>query len=111
MEGLLRLVSVYECAIAHVWRAEDNLQESALSFYHVGPTDPTQVLRVGGKHQYPANHLACPHLESFYCVILAMPWAYMVLTASAYQATRSRSRVCIPVSRVLVSWKPHSNEG
>lgn len=30
-------VSVYECAIAHVWRAEDNLQESVLFFYAVGP--------------------------------------------------------------------------
>jgi hypothetical protein len=32
-----------------VWGSEDNFQELVLSFYHVGPRDGTQVVRLGSK--------------------------------------------------------------
>ena len=31
--------------MTHVWRSEDNLQESVSSFYHVSPRGETQVIR------------------------------------------------------------------
>lgn len=45
------------------------MQESALS-HHVGPRDPTQVVKYGLKHFYSVGHLAGPHFnitfDSFY---------------------------------------------
>lgn len=38
-------------------RSEDNLQESILSSYHVGPGDQTQVVGLGFKYLYPMSHL------------------------------------------------------
>lgn len=35
---------------AQVWRSEDNLQESSFSFYHVGPGNQTQVIRLGNEY-------------------------------------------------------------
>lgn len=40
---------------AHMWRPEDNLQESGLSFHPVGPRDQTQSVRLGGKLLYPLS--------------------------------------------------------
>ena len=37
-------------AIMCMWRSEDNLQELALFFHHVGPRDGTQVIKLGSKH-------------------------------------------------------------
>lgn len=33
------------CSMPHILRAENNLQESVSSFYHVGPRDQTHVVR------------------------------------------------------------------
>lgn len=44
----------------HVLRSEGNLQESVLSFHHVGPEDRTQVVRFGGKHLYLLSPLSGP---------------------------------------------------
>ena len=47
-EKTLRLFLMYICAClcvtVHVWRSEDNYQELALSLYHVGSRDGTQVV-------------------------------------------------------------------
>lgn len=45
------------------WRSEANFQESEISFYHVGPRDGTQVVRLGGR--YFLRHLSRP-LSPFY---------------------------------------------
>lgn len=42
----------YTCA-SLLWRSEGNLQEVALSPYHVGPGNLTQVVRLGSKQLYP----------------------------------------------------------
>lgn len=47
----------FVCLGAHVTlcmylRSEDNIQESILSFYHVGPGNPTKVVSLGGKRIY-----------------------------------------------------------
>lgn len=34
--------------MAHVGRWEDSLQELLLSLHHVGPSDPTEVVRLDG---------------------------------------------------------------
>ena len=34
----------YVCVTVCMWRSEDNLQESVLSFYHVDPRDGTQII-------------------------------------------------------------------
>lgn len=39
--------------MANVWKSEDNLWEWILSFDHVSPRDPTQVVRFGGEHLLP----------------------------------------------------------
>lgn len=36
--------------LVYMWRSEDDLQELDHSFYHPGPGDGTQVIRLGGKH-------------------------------------------------------------
>lgn len=42
----------------YIWRSEDNWVESVLSLYRIGPRDPTRVVRLGGKHFSPVNHLS-----------------------------------------------------
>lgn len=37
--------------------SEDNLPESILSSYHMGPGDETQVAGLGFKYFYPVSHL------------------------------------------------------
>jgi hypothetical protein len=47
---------LYSHVCVHVWRAEDNSEQSVLS-YRMGPGDLTRVARLGGKHFYPvSNH-------------------------------------------------------
>jgi hypothetical protein len=41
------------------------LQNLVLSFYHVGPGELTQVLRLGGKHFSLVSYLAGPLSEFF----------------------------------------------
>lgn len=41
--------SGFECAIACMWRSEDNLQK-VLFFYQVGSGDVTQIVRFSGNH-------------------------------------------------------------
>ena len=41
----------------HVWKSEDSLLESILSFYPVGSGAQTQVTKLGGTHLYPVSHL------------------------------------------------------
>ena len=48
------------CGTLHVWESDHSLQESGLSFHHVGPRDPTQVVRFSGRNLYPLNHLCSP---------------------------------------------------
>lgn len=57
---------VQTCAIAIVWRSEEHLQGSFLSFYHVDTRDPTSVIRFDSKHLYPSRHLTGPQRHIFY---------------------------------------------
>ncbi|ERE81578.1 protein of unknown function DUF1725 containing protein [Cricetulus griseus] len=41
------------CITEYTWRSEDNLQDSVLSFYYVGPKDETPVIRFVGQIRYP----------------------------------------------------------
>lgn len=40
-----------------MWRSEDALEESALSFYLVGPRHQTQVVRLDRKYNYALSSL------------------------------------------------------
>lgn len=53
------VVCVHTQAIVHVWmwRPEDNLWESQLSFYHVILGDQIQVIRLGSQAPYQLSHL------------------------------------------------------
>lgn len=53
--------SMHTCALACLWRPEDNFGESVLTFYHVGLWDCTQVIRLRCKCPYPLSHSAGPH--------------------------------------------------
>lgn len=62
----LLCVCIYVCAFTVccvvLWRSKDNLQEFFLFFHHMGPGDPTQVMKTGGKYLYlPAGplHMMC----------------------------------------------------
>jgi hypothetical protein len=46
-----------------MWKMEDYLQESVLS-YHIGPGDPTQVMGLDGRHLYPLSNLIGSLLSS-----------------------------------------------
>lgn len=51
-------VCVSVCMLACLWGSEANLWEVFLSFYHVGPREQIQVIRLGRKFSYPLSHLA-----------------------------------------------------
>lgn len=40
----------------HVWRSEDDLLNSDLSFQYVSPSYQNQILRLGSKHIYTLSH-------------------------------------------------------
>lgn len=42
---VIYFVCMYVCAMVHMWRSKDTLQELSLSFYHVGAGDQNQVTR------------------------------------------------------------------
>lgn len=50
---------------AHMWRSQENLQESFLSFLHVGTRD-SKVIRLSIKCFHPLNHLTNPRMPGFY---------------------------------------------
>jgi hypothetical protein len=50
----------------HVWRSEDSLLESILSFYPVGPQD-----RLGNEFLYPLSHLHHSTVVNSYIEILS----------------------------------------
>lgn len=52
-------VYVYKhvCAKVCVWRSENNFEELVISSNDVDPRDQTHIIRHGGKHLYPLNHL------------------------------------------------------
>lgn len=50
---------VYLTAMGHVWKSEDNCQFS-FAFYHVGPGDGTQIVRLARYHLYLKRHVALP---------------------------------------------------
>lgn len=67
-------LSVYTCvyvfghvhaSAAHIWRPQENLQESFLSFLHVGTRD-SKVIRLGSKCFHPLNHLTNPRMPGLY---------------------------------------------
>lgn len=43
-----------------VWESEDNFQELILAFYHVGPKDVIQIVRLGDKLLPPGSHHTQP---------------------------------------------------
>lgn len=47
------LVCGHACAVAHIWRLEDNLQDLILSIYYVDSGARTQVIKLSGKPRYP----------------------------------------------------------
>lgn len=47
-------------AMVHRGEAENSLPELIFSFYHMGPGDRTQVIRLGGNHPYLLSHLDSP---------------------------------------------------
>lgn len=50
----------YTHATVCMWRSEDNLWGSVLSFHHVGSGDWTQTARLAGKLLYPQSQLDHP---------------------------------------------------
>lgn len=53
----------YVCVIVHMWSEED-LGESVLFFYHMGPKNWAGVFRLGGKGLCPRSHLTPPRNTS-----------------------------------------------
>lgn len=56
---------VWFICIGGVWCSNDKLWKSVLFFYHLGPGDWTQVIRLSGEHLYLINHLPKPLLSLF----------------------------------------------
>lgn len=55
-------------ARAHLWRSEDKLQESVLSFGHVGPLDQILVISLDGSLLHLLSHLDGPLLYVHMCM-------------------------------------------
>lgn len=58
----------YTHATVCMWRSEDNLGGSVLSFHHVGSGDWTQTARLAGKLLYPQSQLDHPGRFEFLLV-------------------------------------------
>lgn len=55
-------------ATACMCRSEDRRQEPVLSFHCVGPSDRTQIIRLGTEHLYPLSHLTRPRCVSHFSI-------------------------------------------
>lgn len=55
------------CEMVHVWKPEDNFQESVLSSPHEGTRGLIQVARLNGKCLYRLSHLCGLLGFAFYC--------------------------------------------
>lgn len=56
-----RYVWEHAHATEHVlWKSEDNVQESVLSFHFVGPRELSEVIRLCGMYLYLQSHLVGP---------------------------------------------------
>lgn len=58
-------------------RSEDNLQESVLTFRHVGPWDCTQL---GSRHLYRLSRVTSPSLSRSICSQVCSTWLSHVLS-------------------------------
>lgn len=58
---------------AGMWRSEGNFMESVLSFLHVNPRDPAQMIRFG-RCLYLVSHSDSPIASSF---MVLNPWALL----------------------------------
>ena len=56
---------LWECGTLYVWRSEDNLQELALFFHHVGPRDGTQNVGFGSQSFLLLSLLTGPHPQQW----------------------------------------------
>lgn len=54
-----------------------NFLELVLSFYHVGPSDQTQMVRLGSEHFYPLSHLIVPSFKNFLSAPYPLFWPYI----------------------------------
>lgn len=53
-------------------------------FHYAGPRDQIEVIRLGGKHIYPLNHLAGPGFTSILQILVSIPsWQIFMLHISS----------------------------
>lgn len=68
------------CAMTCIWRSQNNLGESCLSFYHVDPGDGTQVIKLDSEHLCTLTHLTSPNfLPDFFLLIMPFTFQFQVL--------------------------------
>lgn len=69
------------CSAVHGVRASVcmrvNFLELGLSFYHVGPNDQSQVVRLGSKCFYPLSHFTAPSFKNFLLAPYPLFWPYI----------------------------------
>lgn len=65
-------LSICICVCSYILRSEDTLQESLLSFHHMGPGDWTQIIRLGSRTlpTYPS----LPGICSSLCIVVPRTW-------------------------------------
>lgn len=59
-------VCAYVCMLSCIWRLEDTLQESVLSFTCVGGWDQIQVKGLASRHHYLLSCLVSPDQRRLY---------------------------------------------
>lgn len=98
-----------------IWRPEDNFRELLLSFYHVGPRNQTQAIRLQGKQFYHVSHLAGPPIILNFHIILSDFGSFVFNThfricsrlstlTSKYKLKSSFLRTSMESS---LQWRPH----
>lgn len=87
--------SLHTCALACLWRPEDNCGESILTFYHVGLWDCAQVIRLGRKCPYPLSRSAGPHK--------------VLLSKGSPRSTLARVAWCLLYARLCFEYFPWMN--
>lgn len=81
-----------------VWRAENSLWESVLSFNHASSRDQTQLLRLGGRWLDLLSHLMCFGPRNFFLLLIICVNVWVWVCARERSASRAQKKVSSPWS-------------
>ena len=82
-------------AMARLWKSEDNLEKTILSFHPVGSKDWTHTVQLGSKHCLPLGHLTGPFFPFLEVYTYGSAWFQVQLSLDKSARTVWYSLWCI----------------